>query len=207
MGGEAETACVRNGHMIQRKEKDMKKFVAFLLTLAMMLSLCVPAFAADAPVEESGVDTWVLEKTETKDGFTYFVAEIPCVIWYTDELARNGQREVIPALAYFQTAVNKAQGKIALTISITVSQGRIKEAVCPAAIVRGDMGSADLVDLSARNLIAVPTIYINDMFEGLERNVATGEVRVLVSQGTFSGPNGLQGYYAGGRSTIDLSEF
>ena len=68
------------------------------------------------------------------------------------------------------------------------------------------MGSADLVDLSATNLIAKPTIYINGMFEDMEKNVATGEVRISVSQGTFSGPGGLRGYYLGGRSIIDLAE-
>ena len=128
------------------------------------------------------------------------------MVWNENDSVQNGQRAAIAAAAYFQTAVNKAQGKIALTITIITPEASIKEAICPAAIARGDMGSADLVDLSATNLIAKPTIYINGMFEDMERNVATGEVRISVSQGTFSGPNNLRGYYLGGRSIIDLAE-
>lgn len=183
----------------------MKRFAALLLAVIMCLGMIGTAWAE--PVMEEATDVWVLEKVGEKDGFTYFETEIPCEVWRVDEFSRSGQRAVVPATAYFQTAVNKTQGKIALTITITSNQGRIKEAVCPAAIARGDMGSANLVDLSAKNLIAKPTIYINGMFDGLEKNVNTGEVRISVSAGTFSGPDGLQGYFAGGRSTIDLSSF
>lgn len=190
-----------------------KKWMSILLAAMMSLSLMVPAFGSQLEnssyqsekISADSLKEVTFEKTGEDGEFVYFTANLP--ITY-DTIAESSVSATtpIPVVAALQTAVNKTAGKVALTIEIVTPTGKIKSAKCTFSQVTGDMGRDTHYNLSASNLLAKATIYINDMFDGLTANVKKGTVKVTVGTGTFSGPNSLSGTFGGVTGTIDLAD-
>lgn len=186
------------------KKTGMKKLMSVALVIIMSVSLMVPAFAQNLSNDEFTPEQAcqiVFEKYGEENGWVYFVADIP-----VDAINMTTTAVELPVAAQFQTAVNKNKGKIAVTITITTPMGKIKTASCSGIRITGDMGNDAHYNVDSSNFFAKPTIYINDMFDGLKKNVAKGTVTVYVGGGTFAGPNQLTGEFAGGVGKIFLED-
>ena len=192
--------------------KLKKKVMAVVLAAAMTASLMVPAFGSTQENNSNQLTAFsadslvevTFEKTGEDSEYVYFTANLP-ITDSTFSKASTFATTPIPVVAALQTAVNKTAGKVALSIEIVTPTGKIKSAECTFSQVAGAMGYDTHYNLSASNLLAKATIYINDMFDGLTANVETGTVKVSVGSGTFAGPNALSGTFGGVTGTIDLA--
>lgn len=188
-----------------------KKLFSLLLALAMCLSLSIPAWAVNQipsslPSISSNSANYVpSEKIGEDSEYVYFSTELP-ITSVSFNAAGNDTASIVPAAvsASVTSAVNKTQGKIIVYITVVSSQS-IRTATCFYITIRGDMGLESHSDITATNLIAVPSIIISDTFTDLEKNVETGTVYIVVGPGTFSGPN-ITGTFSGLTTSIDLAD-
>lgn len=181
--------------------KKKSSLLAFVLAIMMIVSTVSAAWAF--PTEEiDSTSTLNFEKVGEDGEYVYFVATVPIQM-------ENGISTLdaeVPVFASFQTAVNKTQGKIAITISIVTPVGLISTVNCSSVVVNGAMGSASEYGLSASNLIPRADIHINHIFTDLKKNVEKGTVTVSVGGGTFAGFGIKNGYFVGGAGMIDLAD-